>query len=202
MDPLGIGFPGFIDTTSRNFVPFFLVPNVSITEQFSPLIDLDMQFVNQLMAKFSYGRGRQLSLSMIDYQMSETRSTELTIGMGWRKRGLPLPFNLKLPGKNGPSSRLENDLTFRIDYSIRDDATSNSYLDQNTSLPVGGQKVTDIAPSIDYIINNRIQLKFYYDRRRVEPKISSSAPITTTKGGLQIRISLAAVAAASTRTPK
>jgi len=61
--------------------------------------------------------------------------------------------------------------------------------------------VIDIAPSIDYVINNRINLKFYFDRRSVEPKISSSAPITTTRGGLQIRISLAAVAAAGAKTP-
>jgi len=187
-DPLGFGQPGFIDTLSGNFVPYFLVPNISISEQFAPLIDLDMQFVNQLQARVSYSKSRQLSLSLIDYQMSETRSTEFVVGMGWRKRGLPLPFGLKI-GKND-SKKLDNDLTFRIDFSLRDDATSNSYLDQNAALPVGGQKTVRIAPSIDYVINNRIDLKFYFDQTRVTPKISSSPPITTTRAGLQIRISL------------
>ena len=59
-DPLGYGQPGFIDTLSGNFVPYFLVPNVSISEQFAPLIDLDMQFVNQLQARVSYAKSRQL----------------------------------------------------------------------------------------------------------------------------------------------
>ncbi|MBS1599575.1 MAG: cell surface protein SprA [Bacteroidetes bacterium] len=191
-DPLGLRQPGFIDTLTGNFVPYFLVPNISISEQFSPLIDLDMQFVNQLQARLSYSKSRQLSLSLIDYQMSESKSTDLTIGIGWRKRGLPLPFGIKLKGKNGaPSGKLDNDLTIRLDFSLRDDATSNSYLDQNASLPVGGQRVMDIAPSVDYVINNRINLKFYYDRRSVSPKISSSPPITTTRAGIQIRISLA-----------
>ncbi|HEX4851941.1 MAG TPA: cell surface protein SprA, partial [Puia sp.] len=194
-DPLGIKQPGFIDTLTGNFVPYFLVPNITISEQFSPLIDLDMQFVNQLQLRTGYSRSRQLSLSLIDYQMSESRSTELTVGLGWRKRGLPLPFGIKLKGKNGSmSGRLDNDLTIRVDYSLRDDATSNSYLDQNAALPVGGQRVTDIAPSIDYVINNRINIKFYFDRRRVEPKISSSPPITTTRAGIQVRISLAEMA--------
>ncbi len=183
-DPFGIRQPGFIDTLTGNFVPYFLVPNISINEQFSPLIDLQMQFVNQLQASFSYSKSRQLSLSLIDYQMSETRSTAFTIGLGFRKRGMALPFNINSGGKN-------NDITFHFDFSIRDDATSNSYLDQNAALPVGGQKVIDIAPSIDYVINKRINLKFYFDQRRVLPKISSSPPITTTRGGLQIRISLA-----------
>jgi len=188
-DPLGLGAPGFIDTTSGNFVPFFQVPNISISEQFSPLIDLQMQFVNLLQANFSYSKSRQLALSLLDYQMSESRSNAFTIGMGLKKKGVILPFNINL-GPPGATAK-GNDMTFHLDFSIRDDATSNSYLDQNTSLPVGGQKVIDIAPSIDYVVNNRINLKFYFDQRRVEPKISSSPPITTTRAGLQIRISLA-----------
>jgi cell surface protein SprA len=195
-DPFGIRQPGFIDTLTGNFVPYFLVPNISISEQFAPLIDLDMTFVNQLTGKFSYSKSRQLSLSLIDYQMSETRSTEYTLGLGFRKRGLPLPFHIKLPGKNGePSGRLDNDLTLRLDVTYRDDATSNSYLDQNNALPVGGQKTIRISPSIDYVINNRINIKFYFDQQKSIPKISSSPPVTTTRGGIQIRISLAEMAA-------
>ena len=71
-DPFGIRQPGFIDTLTGNFVPYFMVPNITISEQFAPLIDLDMQFVNQLQAKFSFSKSRQLSLSLIDYQMSES----------------------------------------------------------------------------------------------------------------------------------
>jgi cell surface protein SprA len=194
-DPLGIRYPGFIDTLTGNLVPFFLVPNITISEQFSPLIDLDMQFVNQLQTRFSYGKSRQLSLSLIDYQLSETRSTEYTIGLGFRKRGLPLPFKIKMPGKTESSKKLDNDLTLRLDMSFRDDATSNSYLDQNTALPVGGQRVVTISPSIDYVINNRINVKFYFDQRRTTPKISSSPPVSTTRAGIQIRISLAEAAA-------
>ena len=87
--------------------------------------------------------------------------------------------------------KLENDINFRLDLSIRDDATSNSRLDQDAALPTAGQKVISIAPSIDYVLNNRVNIKFYFDQRRVEPKISTSAPITTTRAGVQIRISLA-----------
>jgi cell surface protein SprA len=199
-DPLGIGHPGFVDTVTGNFVPFYLVPNITISEQFSPLIDIDMQFVNLMQAKFGYSMSRQLSLSLANYQMSETRSTEFTMGLGWKKKGMPLPFHIKLPGKNGlPSNRLENDMTFRLDYSIRDDATTNSFLDQNYATPVGGQRVRDLAPSIEYVVNSRIQLKFYFDQRRIVPKISTSAPITTTRFGLQIRISLADVVAAQSK---
>jgi cell surface protein SprA len=200
-DPLGYGTPGFIDTISGNFVPFYAVPNITISEQFAPLLDVDMQFVNQVQAKVGYSRSRQLSLSLIDFQLSESRSTEITIGGGFRKRGVGLPFgwkvagNGKTPPKGPPGSinaqKAQNDLTLRLDISIRDDATSSSYLDQNASLPTGGQKVVRISPSIDYVLNNRINLKLYFDQQRTTPKISTTPPIVTTKGGIQIRISLA-----------
>ena len=100
-DPLQFGFPFFIDTISGNYVPFFLVPNITISEQFAPLLDLDMQFTNQLNARIEFRKSRQLSLSLVDYQLAENRSTEFTIGAGWRKRGFRLPFKVKLPGMTG-----------------------------------------------------------------------------------------------------
>jgi hypothetical protein len=42
-------------------------------------------------------------------------------------------------GKDG--KRLDNDITFRFDFSLRDDATANSKLDQNTAFGTAGQKV-------------------------------------------------------------
>jgi cell surface protein SprA len=187
-DPFHVGYPSFIDTTTDNFVPYFLVPNVTISEQFSPLIGVDASFTNQLSLRFEYKKSRQLSLSLIDYQLAENNSTEYTIGMDWRKRGVPFLQNLRI-GKNG--KKLENDVTFRFDFSLRDDATANSKLDQNTSFGTSGQKVVRIAPSIDYVVNNRVNLKFYFEQNRIIPKIATTAPITNTRAGLQVRISLA-----------
>ena len=186
------GYPSFYDTSSKNFIPYFLVPNISLQEQFSPLLGFDMMFVNQLQGKFEYSKSRQLSLSLNDFQLSEVRSTELVIGAGYRKKGLKMPFGLKLPNflsKNN-SDKLDNEINFRFDMRIRDNVTANSRLDQDNNFATGGSKEISITPTIDYFINNRINIKFYYDRRRVKPYISSSAPTTNTRGGIQIRISL------------
>jgi cell surface protein SprA len=179
-----LGYPSFIDTLTGNFIPYFLVPNISISEQFVPLIDIDMQFTNQVTARFEYKKSRTVSLSLIDFQLSENRSTEYTIGAGYRKRGA---FSwIKFRGKP-----LQNDASFRLDVGLRDDITANSRLDQDQALPTNGQKVITINPTIDYVISNRVNLKLYFEQRRVEPKISTSPPITTTRAGIQIRISLA-----------
>ena len=181
--------PSFKDTVSGNFVPYFLVPNITITEAFSPLIAVNMDMVNQLGTKFEYSKSRTLSLSMVDYQLSETRSTKFTLGARWRKKNFPLPF--RVPFSKTDTKKLQNDITFTLDFSIQDDITANSRLDQATSLPTSGQKVITISPSIDYVLNRRVKVILYFDQRRTEPKISTSAPITTTRAGVKVSISLA-----------
>jgi cell surface protein SprA len=185
------GYPSFIDTTggSHNYVPFFLVPNITIQEQFAPLIGFDMTFTNQLNLKFDYTKQRQLSMSLIDYQLSEVRSTEITFGGGFRKRGLKLPF--KVPFTKKDTKKLDNELSFNLTFSIRNNVSSNSILDQNSAFATNGSKEISIHPTIDYYLNNRIKLTLYFDQRRVNPYISSSAPTIDTRAGMQIRISLA-----------
>jgi cell surface protein SprA len=112
------------------------------------------------------------------------RTTEFVIGAGYRKRGM-FSF-IKWKGKP-----LENDASFRLDFSIRDDIQTNSRLDQEQALPTAGQKVVFINPTIDYVISNRVSIKLYFEQRKATPKISTSPPITTTRAGVQIRISLA-----------
>jgi cell surface protein SprA len=186
------GYPSFYDTSSKNFIPYFLIPNISIQEQFSPIIGVDMTFVNQLQAKFEYTKTRQLSLSLNDYQLSEVRSTEYVIGAGYRKKGLKLLGGLKLPSflsKNN-SSKLDNEINFRIDFRIRDNITSNSRLDQDNNFATGGSKEISISPTIDYFLSNKVNIKLFFDQRKIKPYISSSAPSTNTRAGVQIRISL------------
>jgi cell surface protein SprA len=186
-DPLHLGAPAFIDTISGNYVPFFLVPNLTIQEQFAPLIGIDVTTTKQMNLHFEYKKGRQLSLSLIDYQLSEVRSTGWTFGGSFRKKGVNLPF--RLPFSKG--KKLDNDLTVRLDLSVEDDAQSNSQLDQAVAYSTGGQKVITIQPSVDYVMSTRVRLKFYFDQIRTIPYISTSAPITNTSAGVQISVSLA-----------
>ncbi len=187
------GYPSFYDTISRNYIPYFLVPNITITEQFAPLVGIDVMFTNQMQFKIEYAKQRTLSLSLIDFQLSETRSTEFAIGAGYRKKGLKLFGGLKLPKflSKGGAGKLDNEINFRFDMKVRDNVTVNNRLDQQATLPTGGSKEITFSPTIDYYLNSRVNMKFYFDQRRVIPYISSSAPITNTRAGVQIRISLA-----------
>jgi len=186
------GYPSFYDTLSKNYIPYFLVPNISIGEQFTPLLGVDLAFTNQLQARFEYSKSRQLSLSLIDFQLSEVRSTEFRVGLGYRKRGLKLFGGLKLPKflnqKGG--NKLDNEISFNLDFNIRDNVTSNSRLDQENQFATGGSKEVTISPRINYILSNRVNIELFFTQRRVNPYISSSAPIVNTNAGLRVRISL------------
>ncbi len=180
-DAFGLGYPSFIDSTSGNYVPFFLVPNVTITENFGPVAGVDVTFQNSLNFKFEYKKSRTLSMSLIDFQLSETNSSEFTIGAGMRLKNVVVPtqyFNLH---------NQKSDVNFKFDFSVRDDLTSINRLDDRTSIPTRGQKVISISPSIDYIINKNLTLRFLYDRRRSIPSVSTAFPITTTRGGVMFR---------------
>jgi cell surface protein SprA len=180
------GAPSFLDPVSGNYVPYFLIPNITISERMEPLIGLNLTTVTQWSVRFEYKKSRMLALSLVDYQLSENNSTEWVVGTSFRKRGLKLPFNI--PGLN--NNKLANDLTFRLDVAMRDTYNSNSRLDQTNAYGTGGQKEITLQPSIDYVLNSKINLKFFFDQRKATPYISSSPPITNTRAGVNVRIAL------------
>jgi cell surface protein SprA len=186
-DPFHYGQPAFIDPVSGNYVPFFLIPNLTIQEQFAPLIGFDVTTKNQTALRFEYAKSRQLSLSLYDYQLSEVRSSSITFGGTFRKHGVNIPFKIPFV-KADPN---QTDLSVSLDLALRNDVQSNSRLDQPNAYSTGGQKTIAIQPAFDYIINNRIDLRFYFDQQRVIPYISTSAPITNTRAGIELRISIA-----------
>lgn len=180
-DVFSVGFPSFIDSNSGNFVPFYQVPNITISEQLNPLIGFDASFKNNLTTRFEYRKTRSVSLSLIDYQVSETRSTEYVFGLGYRIRGLVLPFEVF------GVKKLDNDLNVKVDIGLRDDKSTNNYLAQEVTVVTRGQKVITISPSVDYIVSDKLTLRFFYDRRQSIPYVTSSYPITTTRAGVTLR---------------
>jgi cell surface protein SprA len=186
-DPRLAGYPGFVDTVSGNYIPYFLVPNITMTEQFAPLLGIDVTFTSSLNLRMEFKKSRSLSLSLIDYQLTELRSTELTLGGSYRLRNVQFAFL----GQSKDGKKVQNDMNFRLDMSFRDDRTVNNRLDADLVIPTSGQKVIGISPSIDYVVNNRLNLRFFYDRRQTIPVISTAYPITNTRGGLTLRFMLA-----------
>lgn len=86
----GFGFVN--DVTSGNPIPscMYDVTTVSINESFSPLIGIDMTFQNNLTAKVEMRKTRVLTLSMTSQQLTETRSNDFIVGLGYKIADLNL----------------------------------------------------------------------------------------------------------------
>ena len=90
----------------------------------------------------------------------------------------------------GKQIKLENDLVFNADVSYRNNVTMNYRLDQNVGEPTSGMKTIRIAPSIDYVVSERLRITLFYDRTRNIPATSASFPITNTRGGIRVSFNL------------
>lgn len=183
-DVYALGFPSFIDSVSHNYIPYFMVPNMTINENFGPFLGIDATFKNSLNIHIEYKKARTLSMSLIDFQLSETKSKEISLGGGFRMKDVTI--NTPYFGLN----KLKSDVNIKLDLGLRDDYTTINRLDQRVSRATRGQKVITISPSIDYILTQNVTLRFFYDRRQSIPYVSNAFPITTTRGGLMIRFLL------------
>jgi cell surface protein SprA len=174
-----------IDTLNGNYFPLYNMPSIVMNEQFSPLVGVDMTFKNNVTAKFDYKTSRTLTMNFADYQLIELSSKQVTVGAGYKIKGLKLPIKIK-----GKRVRLDNDLNFRFDFSYRDNVTVNHRIDESQPQVTQGSTTITIQPSIDYIVSKRLNIRLFFDQTRTIPKISSGYPITNTRGGLTLRFSL------------
>jgi cell surface protein SprA len=61
---------------------------------------------------------------------------------------------------------------------------------QETVQPTGGMKTKKISTSIEYMVNERFNLKFFHEWSRNIPEISTSFKTTNWNAGFSIRFTL------------
>jgi cell surface protein SprA len=182
----GIFIPNVIDQSSGNFVTYYDIPGISINERFSPLIGLDMSWRVGLTTKFEYSSGRNLQMSFLNYQLNETRSRDITLSLGYKWKNAPIPFKI-----HGKKRRLKNVINCNMQFGVNSNNTSAFRLDSSLpALPTAGNTTIQINPSFDYQVNNRLNIKLFFDRRYTIPATSASFPIIFTNAGLTVRFTL------------
>lgn len=180
---------GTADLDSGGNIPteYRFQTGVSIIERLTPLLGIDITTKEGISAKFEFKTDRNLQLNVISARMVEVRNKEFVIGAGYRTTGLRLP--LKFEGKR---IVLANDLNIRFDFSIRDGVTIVRTLDAvregvDTYIPTAGIRTVSIRPSIDYKINDALNLRMFYNRNSNNPVTSNSFPSALTDFGVTIR---------------
>ncbi|MCI5056970.1 MAG: cell surface protein SprA [Flavobacteriales bacterium] len=178
----------FVDTTdiNANYIPEYQMNTATITEQFSPLINVDMTWKNSLQTRFEIKKDRNISLSMANTQITEVRGFEITVGAGYKIPKVKL--NVRVGGQK---KRLESDMNLRMDLSIRDNKTLIRKIVENTHQATAGQKTVSLKTTADYQVNTRLTVRFFYDFNSNRPFISTAFPTSNTNAGLSIRFTLA-----------
>jgi cell surface protein SprA len=177
------------DSTDINgdFIFYEQINSVSIAEQFSPLIKVDLTMQNSLQFNVAIKKERNLSLSFANNQLTEVDSKELVFGTGYRWKNLVLknPFS-KAKDKKG----IKSDLNLKMDFSIRQNLTMIRKVVEEVTQPTAGQTIYSIKTSADYQITQRITARLFYDWLLTNPRISTSFRSSNSNGGVSIRFSL------------
>ena len=208
----GLGF--ISDVTSGNPVPssMYSVSTVSINEAFSPLLGVDLTFLNNLTCKFEYRTTRVITLSMTSVQINEALSKDWVVGMGYKINNFDF-FGLagggnsrKVKGKNSKNKDenenkqsnttskkggVNHDLNLRLDFSFRNQAAISRDIATMTSAASSGNKAIKLAFNADYSLSRMLTMSFFYDQQTNTPLLSSSSyPTTTRDFGLSLKFSL------------
>lgn len=176
------GAPYVRYSRNNDFIPQFDIPVISITEQFNPLIGFDLSWVNSLMTKIELKRSRDLNFSFANYQLTEVRSNDVVLGLGYRFKNVG--FKIK-QGK-----RINSDINLRSDLTIRRNITILRRLLEDIIQPSTGQRTISLNTSADYQISPKLTAKIFFDKTLTKPFVSNQYPSGTTNGGFSIRFSL------------
>lgn len=180
------GMP-YIMNDAGNFIPQSEFMVVSITEQFNPLIKIDLGFVNSLLANVELRRARNISFSFSNNQLTDISSNEFIVGLGYRFKGIKLNFSGLFGGKK---SKTNSDLNLKLDFSLRKNKTVLRRIDQDVNQISTGQQVMTLNFSADYNLSARFNVRFYFDKVINSPYVSNQYRTSNTKGGIALRFTL------------
>jgi cell surface protein SprA len=187
-DNNGDGLSDVKDKLSKNYVSQREISQITITEQFSPLINIDMTWNNSLLSNVEVKKSRDLSLSFANNQLTEISSTEFIIGLGYRIKNVVI--NVK--GINGGKmKKLKSDLNIKSDISIKTNKTILRKIIEDVNQISTGQRIISINTSADYLINDKFTIKFFFDKIITNPFVSSQFPNANTNAGFSLRFTLA-----------
>ncbi len=167
------------------WVPLYVINQVVITERFAPLIGVNLRTKSRLDFRIEYRQERNLALQLSNAQVTELNRKDFVVDIGYRKQGFKIPWKI-----GGQTVTLENDLTFRLALSIGESETVQRKIEESNTITSGNLNF-QVSPTINYVVNDRLNVQIYFERNINEPKVTNSFKRATTRFGTQVSFSLA-----------
>ncbi|WP_428982390.1 cell surface protein SprA [Pedobacter punctiformis] len=174
------GFSNIRDA-NQNFLPEYQFAQVTISEYFSPLIGIDTRFKNNITASFELNRSRLLGLSLANSQLAQLSENNMVFGLGYRTNKFRFPFGWF------KSVKMDNNMDFKLDVAIRDNKTVIYRADVSTSEISSGAKNITLRPSVDYVLNQKFNIKLFYDSNITKPYTSQTFNTSFSNFGFSLR---------------
>ncbi len=176
--------PPSVRNSNDVFVPELVLNQVAITESFSPLIGINLSTKKRMNINVEYKMERSLALNLSNTQITELNRNDFSLTFGYTKAKFKLPFRSK-----GKVITLKNDLSFRMQMSIGDNKTVQRKIEDSNTV-TNGTRSFQLRPTIDYIIDQKLSIQFYFERNVNDPRVTASFKRATTAFGTRIRFSL------------
>lgn len=169
-----------------NFYSKYEINGVSISEQFAPLLSIDVTMINSFIVKVELKKTRNLNMSFSNNQLTDMKNDEYIIGTGYRFKDVEISIK-----SGGRTRNFKSDLNVRLDFSIRNNLTVTRKLEEGFNQPTAGNTTYTIKTSADYVLSNRFNLRLFYDQVINRPTMGVSYKSSNTNFGLSLRFTLA-----------
>ncbi|MNL36215.1 hypothetical protein D3C87_1582850 [compost metagenome] len=135
-------------------------------------------------ANFEIGRTRMLGLSLANSQLAQLSENNMVFGLGYRTAKFRFPFGLF------KELKMDNNMDFKLDVAIRDNKTVIYRADVDEAEVSSGAKNITLRPSVDYILNQRFNVRVFYDSNVTKPYTSQTFNTSFSNFGFSLRITL------------
>lgn len=177
-----------IYATERNsqqqLIPVYVISQVMIAEQFSPLFGVSVRTKSKLTARFEYKTKRDLSLNVSNAQITEVSAKDWSLEVGFIKNNMKMPWKTQ-----GRTVTLKNEINFRLNISVTNNQTIQRKIDEVNTITNGNISI-QVKPNVSYTVNSKLNIQFYVDSNVNEPLVSNSFPRSTTRVGAKILFNL------------
>ncbi|WP_443944952.1 cell surface protein SprA [Pedobacter sp. AW1-32] len=169
---------------NNNFLPEYQFSQVTLAEYFAPLIGIDTRFKNNLTISMELNRSRLLGLSLSNSQLAQLSENNIVFGLGYRTNKFRFPFGMF------KSVKMDNNMDFKLDVAVRDNKTVIYRADVESAEVSSGAKNITLRPSVDYALNQKFNIKLYYDSNITKPYTSQSFNTSYSNFGFSLRFTL------------
>lgn len=165
-----------------NFNSEYIISNINLIEEFTPLIKVDFEMKNSVSILAEYRKDRALSLSFNNSLLTEMLGEEYIFGLGYRIKDLKIVTQFE-----GNRRVLSSDLNLKANLSLRRNETIIRSLDVANSRTTAGQDIWSIDFEAEYAFTKNLTALFFYDHIFSKNAISTIFPQTTIRSGFTVR---------------